>query len=187
MFWGHVWNSHITIWIHTTSGMMNHLCNSSSAFQNEKCKINKIHRAVFGPSDLDDAYRLSTLLFKHASACNSTFVSWLRHKCFTLISYCSNNTQSLIRFQSHTEQILHLFEEKKEGSSMDNKGHEWRKTKKKKLLVYLRVIVLDLGLQLLDDLVPLLQFLTHGLHLALQLHDLLAALLKVLLQLALKR
>ena len=70
---------------------------------------------------------------------------------------------------------------------MDNKGHEWRKTKKKKLLVYLRVIVLDLGLQLLDDLVPLLQFLTHGLHLALQLHDLLAALLKVLLQLALKR
>ena len=59
--------------------------------------------------------------------------------------------------------------------------------KKPKPLAYLRVIVLDLSLQLLDDLVPLLQFLTHGLHLALQLHDLLSALLKVILQLALKR
>ena len=106
MFWGHVWNSRVTIWIHTTSGMMNHLCNSSSAFQNEKCKINKIHRAVFGPSDPDDSYRLSALLFKHARrisiTCNSTSVGWLRHKCFPFIIYCSNNTESLSWFQSHT-------------------------------------------------------------------------------------
>ena len=65
------------------------------------------------------------------------------------------------------------------------KENKWGKNPK--LLAYLRVIVLDLSLQLLDDLVPLLQFLTHGLHLALQLHDLLSALLEVILQLALKR